>query len=251
MGLFDRLRSTGPAATDSRANKAALSEQDAARLIESGHALEAQGRLDEAMQCYLDAIRIAPNPARAHLNRGNVLVLKGDLEGALEAFSTAIKHKPDYAGAHYNIGNALLGNGRLDEAVANYRRALDIQPDYAEVHCSLGVALKELGQTDDAIASLQRALKTNPGLVEAHLNLGSLLLSQGRYIEAWPVYETRHDPNYSGRQSIPLICLFHGGRENLWPASLCWSDPSRALATKSSLPVIFRCSRPWASPVLL
>jgi Tfp pilus assembly protein PilF/ADP-heptose:LPS heptosyltransferase len=202
MGLFDRFRSAEPAVADST-NKVVLPEQDAARLIDAGHDLEAQGKLDEAMQCYLDAIRIAPNPARAHLNRGNVLLLKGDLEGALDAFSTAIRYKPDYAGAYYNIGNALLGNGRFDEAVANYRRALEIQPDYAEVHCSLGVALKELGQTDDAIASLQRALEINPGLVEAHLNLGSLLLSQGRYIEAWPEYETRHDPNYSGRQSIP------------------------------------------------
>ena len=114
MGIFNRFRSAGSAVADS-ANKVTLSEQDAARLIESGHDLEAQGKLDEAMQCYLDAIRIAPNPARAHLNRGNVLVLKGDLQGALDAFSTAIKHKPDYAGAYYNIGNALLGNGRFDE----------------------------------------------------------------------------------------------------------------------------------------
>ena len=155
------------------------------------------------MQCYLDAIRLAPNPARAHLNQGNVLLLKGDLEGALQAFRAAIRHKPDYAGAYYNIGNALLGNGQFDEAAANYRRALEIQPDYAEVHCSLGVALKELGQHDDAIASFKTALQINPGLVEAHLNLGSLLLSRGRYIEAWPEYETRHDPNYSGQQSIP------------------------------------------------
>ncbi|MHB1238086.1 MAG: O-linked N-acetylglucosamine transferase, SPINDLY family protein, partial [Gallionella sp.] len=122
-----------------------------------------------------DAIRLAPNPARAHLNLGNVLLLKGDLEGALQAFRTAIQHKPDHAGAYYNIGNALLGNGQFDEAAANYRSALEIQPDYAEVHCSLGVALKELGQPDDAIASFQRALKLNPDLVEAQSNLGNIL----------------------------------------------------------------------------
>ena len=179
MGLFDRFRSTGPAPADGSGNKVATSEQDALRLIDEGHVLEAEGRLDEAMQRYLDAIRLAPNPARAHLNRGNVLLLKGDLQGALNAFSTAIKHKPDYAGAYYNIGNALLGNKQLDEAVTNYRRALEIQPDYAEVHCSLGVALKELGRLDDAVACFQRALKINPGLVEARTNLGHIV--QGLY----------------------------------------------------------------------
>jgi tetratricopeptide (TPR) repeat protein len=170
MGLFDRLRSAGQVVTDSN-GKVDTSELDATRLIDEGHALEAEGRLDEAMQRYLDAIRLAPNPARAHLNHGNVLLLKGDLQGALNAFSTAIKHKPDYAGAYYNIGNALLGNRQFDEAVTNYRRALEIQPDYAEVHCSLGVALKELGKLDDAVACFQRALKINPDLLEAHRNL--------------------------------------------------------------------------------
>ncbi len=171
MGLFDRLRSATPAADPG--NQA--SDQEAARLIESGHALQAQGRLDQAMLCYLDAVRIAPNPARAHLNHGNVLVLKGDLQGALDAFRTAIQYKPDYAGAYYNIGNALLGNGQLDQAVANYRRALELQPDYAEVHCSLGIALKELGQLDDAIACFQTALQINPDLAEARNSLGSML----------------------------------------------------------------------------
>jgi Tfp pilus assembly protein PilF len=202
MGIFDRFRSAGQAAGHGK-NTADTSEQDATRLIDEGHALEAEGRLDEAMQRYLNAIRLAPNPARAHLNHGNVLLLKGDLKGALDAFRAAIKHKPDYAGAYYNMGNALLGNGQFDEAVASYRRALEIDPDYAEVHCALGVALKELGQLDGAAASFQKALEINPDLVEAHLNLGSLLLSQGRYVEAWPEYEARYDPSYSGRQSIP------------------------------------------------
>ncbi len=185
MGLFDRFRSAGQVVADSSASKANTSEQDALRLIEQGHALEAEGRLDEAMQCYLNAIRLAPNPARAHLNRGNILLLKGDLPAALDAFRTAIQYKPDYAGAYYNIGNALLGNKQLDEAVASYRQALKIEPDYAEVHCSLGVALKELGQLDSAIESFQRALQINPDLVEAHTNLGNVaqeLYSRGNVL---------------------------------------------------------------------
>ena len=201
MGIFDRLRGAAlPPGGDARPE---ASGEDATRLIEQGHALEAQGRLNEAMQCYLEAIRLAPNPARGHLNRGNVLLSQGDLNGALDAFRTALEHQPDYAGAYYNIGNALLGNRQLDEAVANYRSALEINPDYAEVYCSLGVALKELGQFDQAVDCFRRALKIEPGLVEVHLNLGSLFLSQGRYAEGWPEYEARYDPGYSGRQSIP------------------------------------------------
>ncbi len=170
MGLFDRLRSAAPPP-----GKPDTSGQDAARLIDQGHALEAQGKLDEAMQCYREAIRLAPNPARGHLNRGNVLLLQGDLDGALDAFRTALELQPDYAGAYYNIGNALLGNRQFDAAVASYRKALAINPDYAEVHCSLGVALKELGQMDEAVACFRRALQIAPGLAEAQTNLGLAL----------------------------------------------------------------------------
>ena len=201
MGLFDRLRSAGQAVADNN-GKVDTSEQDALRLIDEGHALEAEGRLDEAMQRYLDAIRLAPNPARAHLNLGNVLLLKGDLQGALNAFTTALKHKPDYAGAYYNIGNALLGNKQLDEAVTNYRRALEIQPDYAEVHCVLGIALRERGHIDGAISCFRRAIEIDHDLAEARYNLSSLLLSLGQYAEAWPEYEARYHPNINGRYVI-------------------------------------------------
>jgi tetratricopeptide (TPR) repeat protein len=191
------------------------------RLIDEGHVLEAQGRLDEAMQRYQDAIRLAPHPARAHLNLGNVLLAKGDLPGALDAFRTAIKHKPDYAGAYYNIGNALLGNGQFDEAAANYRRALEIQPDYAEVHCSLGVALKELGQLDHAVTSFQRALEINPDLVEAHLNLGNALQAQGKLDYAVASYRSalEIEPNLAEAHSNLGITLqelgqFEGAAES-------------------------------------
>ena len=179
MGIFNRFWSAGQAIDDDK-NKATTSEQDALHLIDEGHVHEANGRIEEARQCYQKAIHMAPNLARAHLNYGNALLAKGDFNGALDAFETAIKHKPDYAGAYYNMGNALLGNGKIDEAASNYRHALEIDPDYAEVHCALGVALKDLGQFQDAAESCRRALELKPEMVEAHYNLGLALLGLGQ-----------------------------------------------------------------------
>ena len=102
MGLFDRLRFAGKAIAIASENKEGTAERNATRLIEEGHALEAEGRLEEAMQLYQNAVRLAPNLARAHLNHGNILLAMGDLIGALNAFRTAIELKPDYAGACYN-----------------------------------------------------------------------------------------------------------------------------------------------------
>src|SRR5574340_1595107 len=104
MGILDRFRSAAPAAGGGNAS-AGNAEQDALRLIGEGNALEAQGRIDDAMLRYLEAIRLAPQLARAHLTHGNALLATGALEGALDAYRTALRRKPDYAGAWYNIGN--------------------------------------------------------------------------------------------------------------------------------------------------
>jgi protein O-GlcNAc transferase len=232
MGIFDRLRTTAPAVANSDENRTDTTEQDATRLIDQGHVLEAAGKLDEALQCYLDAIRLAPNPARAHLNHGNILLLKGDLDGALDAFRAAIKHKPGYAGAYYNMGNALLNAGKLDDAVANYRQALEIQPDYAEVHCVLGVALKELGQFSDAVASLQRALEINSDLAEARTNLsnflehlhntGIALLYDGKPDQAMAIFQRvmEVDPNRAETHTGIGVTLH--GRKQIEDAMACY-----------------------------
>jgi len=199
MSIFDRFRSAQQPTTRNSASSGetdmTVSEQEATRLIEEGHALEANGKFDEALQRYSDAIRIAPNPARAHLNYGNAKLLKRDLQGALNAFKTALKYKPDYSGAYFNMGNALLNNGQVEEAIENYQKALEIQPEYAEAHCALGVALQELGLIEAAANSHNRALKYNPHSIEAHNNLGIALQALGNSDDAVLSYQRALDLN--------------------------------------------------------
>jgi len=181
MGIFDRFRPTGKAADDVN-NKVGTPERDALRLIEEGHAHEANDRTDDAMQCYLEAIRIAPKLARAHLNHGNALVAKGDLKGALDAFKTAIKLKPDYAEVHCALGVALEKLGQPDDAVASYKRAIALNPDLIEARSNLGLISNNLfytgnvlasqGQLESAVESYRQALEINPDFAEVHCNLG-------------------------------------------------------------------------------
>lgn len=187
-------------------------------MVDEGNALEDAGRIEEAMHCYLDAIRRMPSLARAHLNYGNALLATGDAQAAIAAYATALAHDPNSAAAHYNMGNAMMhvdrpdgalasyaeairlkpdfvdahvaqGNvqddlRRSDDAIASYRRALAIRPDYAEVYYNLGNVLRGIGQPDGAASSIRRALEIRPHLAEAHHSLGILLQEQGRRAEA-------------------------------------------------------------------
>lgn len=186
MGILDRFRSAGRAVADN--SKVDTSGKDALRLVDEGNALEDTGRIEEAMQCYLAAIRLSPNLASAHLGYGNILMMKGNWQGALDAYRTAIKHDPDYASAHNNMGYALLSLGQFDGAVASYRRLLEIKPDFPVAHNNLGNALKGLGQLDNAVASYRRALEFKPDYVEAHYNLGVAVQGLGQLDEAVAIY---------------------------------------------------------------
>ena len=188
MKIFDPFRSTGTVPVDRSASKPDTSVQEASQLIDEGNALEDAGQLEEAMQRYEAALLLAPNLARAHLNRGNILSARGDMQGALTAYSTAIKCNPDYAGAHYNLGNASVRLGHLEAAVDAYQNAIRLQPDYADAEVALGGVLEDMGRYDDAVASYHRALQIKPDYAEAHNNLGNALTELGQFDEAMASY---------------------------------------------------------------
>jgi len=51
-------------------------------------ALKAQGKLDEAVAAYREAIRLKPDNAEAHFNLGGVLRAQGDYAGSLAMLQT-------------------------------------------------------------------------------------------------------------------------------------------------------------------
>ena len=66
---------------------------------------------------------------------------QGKLDQAMAAYRQAIQIKPDYAEAYYNLGNTLKKQCKLDEARAAYCKVILIKPDYADAYCNLGTVL--------------------------------------------------------------------------------------------------------------
>ena len=142
----------------------------------------------------------------AHNNIGVALFDQGRLEEAMASYREALRLKPDYALAHNNLGIALKTQGRLEEATASYREALRLNPKYVEAHSNLetlsgrkdawmrqwqaaekpsasdrimpkaqagdlGIALAEQGRLEEAVASYREALRLKPNFADAHSNL--------------------------------------------------------------------------------
>ena len=187
MGLFDRLRSRARP-SEATPTIPPLPVPDASKLIDEGNALEDQGQLEEALQRYVAALKLAPTLPRAHLNRGNALMSLGSTEEAACAYSAALVHDPDFAAAHFNLGNAYVALNRRDDALGAYRRALALKPDFADAEVALGALHQDLGQRDDAAASYRRAVKIDPAYGAAHGNLGNVLQEMGQPEQAIASY---------------------------------------------------------------
>jgi tetratricopeptide (TPR) repeat protein len=132
-----------------------------------GDVLLKSGRIPEAIEHWVHALRVKPDFAEAHYNLGVALAQAGRIPEAIERWEQALRLKPDYPEAHYNLGTALGQAGRVGEAIRHFEQALRIKPDYAEAHCNLGVALEQAGRRRDAIGHYEQALRLNPDLAEA------------------------------------------------------------------------------------
>ncbi|MDB4444103.1 tetratricopeptide repeat protein [bacterium] len=148
-----------------------------------GNALVRLGRKDEAVDNFNKALRKNPDYADAHNNLANVLGDLGRPKEAMRHYSEVLRINPDHAEARYNLGNFLLGLGRFNEAVSHFSDALRIRPDLADAHYSLGNALAQLEKLKEAVNHYKAAIRINPDHVEAHNNLGSTLISQGKIEE--------------------------------------------------------------------
>jgi len=163
-----------------------------------GLALYGQGRLDEAVAQYLQALRINPRYPQAHNNLGAALAAKGAFDDAISYYCQALRIRPNDPETHNNWGAALHRQGKLEEAIVHYSEALRIKPSFAEGHNNLGLVLAEQGRLGEAIAHFSKALRFEPAYAEAYNNLGTALHRQGRLDEAIAHYSAalRIDPDH-------------------------------------------------------
>jgi len=112
-------------------------------VVNLGNTLLQQGRYDEAIRQYQEALKLKPDLAEAHANWGLALKGKGNLDGAILEYIAALQLDPTLADAHYNLGAALAATGRPADAVKAFRRALELRPDFEPARRALEALERE------------------------------------------------------------------------------------------------------------
>ncbi|CAK9188740.1 unnamed protein product [Sphagnum troendelagicum] len=190
--------------------------QHAYGLNELGTIHARSGRLDEALECIQEALKIAcehapeddPTLADYYGNIGYLYKKKKELDLALQYHQRALKidlmrptpNQEIIAIRYSNMGTVLDDQNKLDEALMYYERALAIRlehlpsthPEIAASYNNIGYLYKKQGKKEKALDMYEKSLTVklaslppnHPMVALSHSNIAVLLRDFGRYDEA-------------------------------------------------------------------
>jgi tetratricopeptide (TPR) repeat protein len=125
------------------------------------------GIWNSEIELMIDCVNKSPNKGRPHNNLGQVFLDQGRDQEAIAQFTEALRVDPNHPAAHHNLGNALVGQGRYQEAIAQFTEALRINPNYAATRYNLGSAYVKIGDRISALEEYEILKTMNPDMASA------------------------------------------------------------------------------------
>jgi tetratricopeptide (TPR) repeat protein len=120
--------------------------QQAGNFFEVALSHEENGRVDEAIICYTEAIRLYPQFADAYYQRGQLFLGRGDYALAVDDFDAVLALNPHNALVYYErgVGRYLLGD--YENALADFEYVLHVMPHHEQAREGYERTLRKLGR---------------------------------------------------------------------------------------------------------
>lgn len=152
-----------------------------------GHFVE--GKLEEAIADYEQAIALEPDNDLPYIRQSRLLVYTRDTSRAVARGAQAVLLNPARAENLAYYCRALDWDGLYDQAFSACACAAEIDPTYAESYAFISEVYSDLGDGLSARTAAQQALDANFQSLDAHHNMGYALETLNRYGEAIDYYE--------------------------------------------------------------
>ena len=125
-----------------------------------GQIADVEGRHDEALAYYQEALQTLPYHSLVYDLLGTVYFPRGDYAKAAEYFARAVQVNPQDLSARFYLGTCKKKLGKYGEAAEQFRAAREIDPTYWQAYTAEAQALEAAG--DAAGAAAVRKLKPPP-----------------------------------------------------------------------------------------
>ena len=162
---------------------------NASHYVNLGALLQGQGKFDQAIDYFRQALQVQPDLAAAHTNLGIMLQMQENLEEAIGHFHEAVRIEPDDAKSQANLATALRQRGNVDQAIDHYRLAIRANSNLPDAHYSLAELLRSRNQFEEATEHYREVSQLQPDRAEAHYHLGITLSASRRFSEAIEPFE--------------------------------------------------------------
>jgi tetratricopeptide (TPR) repeat protein len=156
--------------------------------IHVGKILREEGKHEEAVRHFEEALRWAPGDADLLTQLGITLLEQGKAGPAEQRFEQALQRRPADEMPRFYLGSIYLGRGEPARAAESFRAFLAGQPATAQSHNLLAMALLELGQPQEAADELDKAVALLPGVAALYFNLGGARQELGQWERAEDAY---------------------------------------------------------------
>jgi len=155
--------------------------------------------------------------AGQHMDRAERLERQGRWEEAIVEFKNAIRLDPHLPDAHAALGYHYQRKGLVAKAADAFRMAAVLSDDY-EYYFSWGHTLVDLGRLGEAEYAINQCLKHKPGDSAARYELAYIRYSSGRYQEAVAELGSLLE-DYPGDWELLFLRASCYTRLEAWPSS--------------------------------
>jgi tetratricopeptide (TPR) repeat protein len=173
QGLISQTDFAGAAAALDTARKAgAPKEELQAYYAQLGLTAYDHGRMEEALNAFLNMRDLGPEAIEGWFNCGLVYQKMGRLEEALASYQEAVRIMPGNAKTWCNLSSVWFERGDHAEAERAARRSLELRVDYARAWDNLASALSAMNRLPEAAEACHQAIRIQPGLHSAWFKFG-------------------------------------------------------------------------------
>jgi len=165
--------------------------------------------LQQADQCSLKALQLAPDLAEAHASRSYALSINGKYAEAEAEFKAAIDLDPQLYEAYYYAGRSYFADGKFRLATEAFSKAAAIRPDDVTAPALRSTSLRALGDEDEFLRSsrqsievAERYLDLNPDDALATSRVANDLVAIGETEKALEYAERAYAMN-------PAVCRYN------------------------------------------
>jgi tetratricopeptide (TPR) repeat protein len=138
-----------------------------------------EGKTDEAIGFFQQALGINPDHTVALQNLGNAYRQKKDWDAARKTLEHALALNPEDAEANYGLGMVYAQLNDTERAYEFLQKALAARPAYPEALNNLGILYLRTGRPEEAKKSFAESIRMSPGFEQSYLNLARVYAIEG------------------------------------------------------------------------